>query len=161
MKPIQAALIGAGRRGIETFGAFALRNPYEIQFVAVAEPDPERRTQFARLHNIPVNRQFTSWEEFLDRSKQCEALVIATMDRLHYAPTMKALDVGYDILLEKPMSNDPLECVQMAQKAQSQQRLLMICHVLRYTPFFAASLASGSVIKPGCAKISISASKAA
>jgi hypothetical protein len=49
-----------------------------------------------------------------------------------------ALDIGYDILLEKPMSNDPAECLLMAQKAQAQQRLLMICHVLRYTPFFTA-----------------------
>ena len=137
MKPIQAALVGAGRRGIETFGGFALRNPYEIQFIAVAEPDPDRRAQFARLHNIPVKRQFTSWEDFLDRPKICEALVIATMDRLHFAPTMKALDAGYDILLEKPMSSDPKECLQMAQKAQAQKRLLMICHVLRYTAFFA------------------------
>jgi len=138
MKPIQAALIGAGGRGINTFGAFALRNPYEIQFIAVAEPNPERRAQFARLHNIPVERQFSSWEGLLDHPKLCEALVIATMDRLHYAPTMKALDAGYDILLEKPMSNVPLECQQMAQKAQANHRLLMICHVLRYTPFFAA-----------------------
>jgi len=138
MKPIQTALIGAGGRGIGTFGGFALRNPNEIQFIAVAEPDPGRRTHFARLHNIPAERQFSSWEDILDRPKLCEALIIATMDRLHHAPTIKALDSGYDILLEKPMSNVPLECQQMAQKAQANHRLLMICHVLRYTPFFAS-----------------------
>ena len=138
MKPIQVALIGAGGRGIETFGAFALRNPYEIQFIAVAEPNPERRAQFAKQHNIPADRQFTSWEDLLARPQLCEALIIATMDRLHYVPTMAALDTGYDILLEKPMSNDPSECLQMVQKAQAQNRLLMICHVLRYTPFFSA-----------------------
>jgi len=69
MKPIQAALIGAGGRGIETFGAFALRNPYEIQFITVAEPNPERRAQFARQHNIPVELQFNSWEDLLARPK--------------------------------------------------------------------------------------------
>lgn len=47
MQPIKAALIGAGRRGTSTFGGFALRNPYEIQFIAVAEPNTELRTQFA------------------------------------------------------------------------------------------------------------------
>jgi predicted dehydrogenase len=138
MKPIQVALIGAGRRGIETFGAFAQRNPHEIQFVAVAEPDSERRAHFAQLHHIPAEMQFLSWENLLNRSKICEALIIATMDQQHYAPTMAALDAGYDILLEKPMSNDPRECLQMAKKAQTQHRLLMICHVLRYTPFFTA-----------------------
>lgn len=138
MKPVQTALIGAGGRGIGTFGAFALRNPHEIQFTAVAEPDDERRAKFAKIHNIPLDRQFISWEDLLTRPKLCEALVIATMDRQHYAPTMAALDAGYDILLEKPMSNDPQECLRMAQKANAGHRLLMICHVLRYTPFFAA-----------------------
>jgi len=115
MIPIQAALIGAGRRGIETFGAFSLRNPYEISFIAVAEPDPERRAQFSKEHKIPPERQYTSWEELLDRPKLCKALVISTMDRLHFAPTMAALNVGYDILLEKPISNDLNECLQMAR----------------------------------------------
>ena len=138
MKPILAALIGAGRRGIQTFGGFALRNPYEIQFIAVAEPDAERRVQFAAQHDIPKERQFSSWEELLDRPKLCEALVIATMDQMHFAPTIAALDAGYDILLEKPMSNEPVECLRMAQQAQAEKRLLMICHVLRYTPFFTA-----------------------
>ena len=148
MKTIQAALIGAGGRGVGTFGAFALRNPNEIQFVAIAEPNRERRALFANQHNIHSKMQFSTWEELLAKPKLCEALVIATMDRMHYAPTMTALDIGYesdlavmwaysfDILLEKPMSNDPRECIRMAQKAQEQQRLLMICHVLRYTQFF-------------------------
>jgi predicted dehydrogenase len=136
MKPIQVALIGAGGRGNRTFGAFALRNPHEIEFIAVAEPNPERRALFAKQHNIPIEQQFNTWEDLLARPRLCEALIIATMDRMHYAPTMAALDLGYDILLEKPMSTDPSECLQMAKKAQTQQHLLMICHVLRYTPFF-------------------------
>lgn len=126
MKPIQAALIGAGGRGSGTFGAFATRNPNELQFIAVAEPNPERRAQFSSQHNIPERMQFSAWEDLLTQPKLCEALVVATMDRMHYAPTMAALDVGYDILLEKPMSNDPSECLRMAEKAQAQQRLLMI-----------------------------------
>lgn len=137
MKPVQAALIGAGGRGIGTFGDYALGNPHDLQFIAVAEPDPERRAYFATQHHIPTEMQFASWEELLTRPRLCPGLVIATMDRLHYAPTMRALDVGYDILLEKPMSGDPLECIRMAEKADAAGRLLMICHVLRYVPFYA------------------------
>jgi predicted dehydrogenase len=137
MKPIQGALIGAGGRGIGTFGDYALGNPHDLQFIAVAEPNRERRAYFASQHHIPPERQFDSWEEMLSRPQLCQALVVATMDRLHYAPTMRALDVGYDILLEKPMSTDPLECIRLAEKADAQGRLLMICHVLRYVPFYA------------------------
>jgi predicted dehydrogenase len=80
MKPIQTALIGAGGRGIGTFGSFALHNPHEIQFIAVAEPDHERRTQFAKLHNILTEQQFASWEDLLNRPMLREAIVIATVE---------------------------------------------------------------------------------
>ena len=136
MEKIQVALIGAGGRGIETFGGYALQNPADIQFVAVAEPDATRRTRFAALHQIPPVRQFASWEDLLEKPQLCPGIIIATMDRLHYAPTLAALQAGYDILLEKPMSTDPLECIRLAETAEAAGRLLMICHVLRYVPFF-------------------------
>jgi predicted dehydrogenase len=137
MKPVEAALIGAGGRGIHTFGGYALGNPRDLRFVAVAEPDDERRVRFAAQHQIPAERQYRTWEELLARPQMCEGLVIATMDRLHYAPTIHALDAGYDILLEKPMSPDARECIGMAERAAATGRLLMICHGLRYVPFFA------------------------
>ena len=46
-QPIQAVLIGAGQRGMNAYGPYALQHPDQIQFVAVAEPDPQRRSQFA------------------------------------------------------------------------------------------------------------------
>jgi predicted dehydrogenase len=39
-------------------------------------------------------------------------------------------------MLEKPMSPDPKECLEMEQAARDNDRLLTICHVLRYTPFW-------------------------
>lgn len=136
MKPITAALIGAGGRGIATFGGYALRYPNEIQFVAVAEPNPERLAHFADQHHITPAQQYTDWTQLLAQPRLADALVIATLDRQHFAPAMQALDLGYDILLEKPISPDPLECLALAKKAESTASLLMICHVLRYTSFF-------------------------
>ena len=34
---IQAALIGAGSRGMHAYASYALKNPHEIKFIAVAE----------------------------------------------------------------------------------------------------------------------------
>jgi len=133
---ITAALLGAGSRGRIAYGSYALKYPKEIQFVAVAEPDQTKRKLFAEEHNIPKEMQFTSWEELLTKPKLAEALLICTQDRDHFKPTMKALELGYDILLEKPMSPDPYETLQMAEKAEETKQLLTICHVLRYSTFF-------------------------
>src|SRR5258706_6771743 len=58
------------------------------------------------------------------------------MDRDHVASTATALDAGYDMLLEKPMSPVLHENVRLVQLSGEKGRLLQICHVLRYTPFF-------------------------
>lgn len=138
MKRIDAALIGAGARGAGSYGNYALKYPNEIRFIAVAEPDEAKRERFADLHHIAAELRFRSWEELLDRPRLCEALLICTQDRMHFMPTMAALELGYDILLEKPISPDPAECVQLGEVSERLGRILMICHVLRYTPFFAA-----------------------
>lgn len=133
---IKAALLGAGSRGMFAYGSYAHRYPHEIEFVAVAEPNDERRVRFAQEHGIPKERQFSSWEELLDQPKLCEALLICTQDRYHYAPTMKALDKGYDILLEKPMSPHPKEALEMAEKAEEKNRILNVCHGMRYSTYY-------------------------
>lgn len=87
-------------------------------------------------HHIPEENACAAWEEILERPKFADAVIIATQDKMHFEPTMKALEKGYHVLCEKPMSPDALECLKMGQAAKQYGRKLSICHVLRYTPFF-------------------------
>ncbi|QHT61435.1 Gfo/Idh/MocA family oxidoreductase [Paenibacillus lycopersici] len=135
---IHAAVIGAGSRGMFDLGSYALKRPNEIKFVAVAEPNEERRRKFAEMYGIAPELQFGSWEQLLAQPKLCEALLICTMDKGHFRPTMKALEAGYHILLEKPMSPDPKEALLMAEEAKRRDRILTICHSMRYSGFFRA-----------------------
>ena len=52
-KKISAILCGAGNRGKDIYGVYALQHPEDIEFVAIAEPNPIRRNEFATIHNIP------------------------------------------------------------------------------------------------------------
>ncbi len=134
--PIEAVLVGAGNRGYLVYGAYALRHPDELRFVAVAEPDAGRRERFARAHGIPAERQFRSWEELAERPRLGAALINATMDRTHYPSTLAFLEAGYHVLLEKPMATTPAHCLALARAAERRGRILQIAHVLRYAPFF-------------------------
>ena len=49
---------------------------------------------------------------------------------------MAALEAGKHVLCEKPMSYDRTELIAMGEKARQTGRVLSICHVLRYSPFF-------------------------
>lgn len=136
MQPVEAVLLGAGGRGYEAFGAFALRNPHLLKFVAVAEPLDDRRERFARAHGLPPERCFRSWEEVLAGPQLAPALVNATMDRDHIASTLAAIRSGYHILLEKPMAVTAQDCVALVNAAEAADRVLAIGHVMRYSPFF-------------------------
>ncbi len=134
--PITAVMVGAGQRGYYSYGPYALIHPDELTFVAVAEPNPERRERFARAHNIPPEYQFASWEELMAKGQIADVLFNMTMDQDHFASTVAALETGYDVLLEKPMAHTLEYNVALVRTAERTGRLLQVCHVLRYTPFF-------------------------
>ena len=126
-------LIGAGSRGM-IYGSWAVQ--HGIQIAAVAELRPDRLKSAGEALNVPEEMRFSDGKDLLALGKIADAAIIATMDRDHYGHVMAALDCGYDILLEKPISPDPGECLRIEEKANALGRKITVCHVLRYTNFF-------------------------
>ncbi len=133
---IKAILIGAGVRGANVYAPYARNHPDQLKFAAVAEPDPIRRSSFAEDYDIPKEHVYEDWREVLRKPRFADAVWICTQDRMHYEVAMLALQQGYHVLLEKPISPSPYECLQLEEAARRSNRLLTICHVLRYTPFW-------------------------
>ena len=109
MKKISVALIGAGSRG-RAYTDEMFKMPEKYQVVAVAEPIDERREYAKEKHGIADNMCFTHWDGIFNLGKIADMVIISTMDQDHFIPAMKAIELGYDILLEKPVSPDPYEC---------------------------------------------------
>ena len=128
-------VIGAGSRGT-IYGNWAFEHGIEI--AAVAEIRPDRLAEAGKLWKVPENRLFTDVKDLFALGKIADAAIVATMDRDHYGHVMAALDLGYDILLEKPISPDPRECMEIEAKANTLGKKITVCHVLRYTNFFGA-----------------------
>ena len=129
---MKIAIIGLGGRG-STYAHFTKHFGSEV--VAVCDPDVKKK-ELAITYGVPENSFFTDEEEFFKQGKIADALVIATMDTLHYRQAMKALDVGYDILLEKPIAMTLRECIEIRDKAKKLGKKVVVCHVLRYAPFY-------------------------
>ena len=135
-KTIKAILLGAGQRG-RGYCNYALSNPEELSIIGVAEPNEVRLAELGDKHKIPGSERFSTWEDVFIRDKWADVVIICTQDNMHFEPAMAAISKGYDILLEKPISPDPLECIKIAQAAEAKGIKVVVCHVLRYTPFFA------------------------
>ncbi|MGL5639712.1 MAG: Gfo/Idh/MocA family protein [Cetobacterium sp.] len=133
---LRIGVIGAGNRGKDVYANFILKNSDETEIVAVAEPNPIKRDQMIKAHGILPEYVFNSWEDFLEKDKFCDAIILATGDDMHFEPMELAMKKGYDILLEKPMSNRVEECIDIVKMAEKYGVKVMVCHVLRYTPFF-------------------------
>ena len=126
-------LIGAGQRGM-VYAQCAYEKGHEI--AAVADLDPSRRAIAQETFGIPEDRCYASGAQLLARPRMAEAAIIATMDLDHYAQAIPALEKGYHLLLEKPISPIPEEFLTIEATARRLDRRVVVCHVLRYSPFF-------------------------
>ncbi len=135
MKQFSVIVIGAGGRG-RTYAYPMCDMPDKFKIVGVADPDDTRRLDFQKDMSLPDEAVFRTWEEILSRPKMADIAIIATQDNMHYAPAMRAIELGYDLLLEKPVAPTEKECAEIANAAKKKGVKVLVCHVLRYTPFF-------------------------
>ena len=96
----------------------------------------ERLKIGADEHNVPKAFRFHSAEELLAQPKLADIAIICTQDRQHVPHAVAALRKGYDILMEKPISPFLSQLQEIVRVAREENRRVVVCHVLRYTPFF-------------------------
>jgi len=135
MKLVTAVLIGAGDRG-RAYANYALNNPDRLKIIGVADPSEASRNEVMKKHGIPETMCFSTWEEVFERKKFADAVMICTQDKIHYGPSMKSIETGYDILLEKPIAPTREECFALAGAAEVKGVKFAVCLVLRYSKFF-------------------------
>ena len=134
-KPVTCIILGAGSRG-NTYAAWSKEFPEQMRVVGVAEPIPSRQERFARMYDIPAAHRFPSWDDALAVPKFADAILITTPDQLHHGPAMRGLELGYDILLEKPIATSWQHCSDILAQHARYPRIVAVCHVLRYTTYF-------------------------
>jgi len=134
-KPLTCVLIGAGNRGW-SLSAYAAQFPDQLKIIAIAEPVKIRQEKFKKAFNIDDANIFSSWEQVFTKPKFADFVIISTIDRLHYAPAMKAMEMGYDVLLEKAVAQSWEQCQDILNQAEKYDCIVGICHVLRYSPYF-------------------------
>ena len=135
-KKLTIALAGLGNRGKDAYAPVTKLFPEEMEIVAIADIDPAKVEEVAKNYNVAPEKCFSSAEELIAQDKLADVMFITTQDRQHVAQAIPALRKGYDLLLEKPISPDLDECREIVKVAKECDRKVVVCHVLRYTPFY-------------------------
>jgi predicted dehydrogenase len=133
---LTGVLVGAGHRGI-LYAKYALKHPDELKIVGVADPNDLRRSEIVLAHKIDPQGCFRTAEALAAHPPIADAIINATMDRHHVPTSLPLLEAGYHLLLEKPIATTESDLLALRDAARRNGRIVMICHVLRYAPFYA------------------------
>ncbi|MDR0695924.1 MAG: Gfo/Idh/MocA family oxidoreductase [Christensenellaceae bacterium] len=131
---ITVSIIGLGGRG-RIYASNLKSNP-NVKIVALCELNEDILNTQGDSLGVDPDMRFTDDTEFFKKGLLSNALVIATGDRDHYSHAVSALNIGYNLLLEKPISPIKEECEEIARIATERELKVVVCHVLRYSGFY-------------------------
>lgn len=146
-QPITAVIVGAGHRAF-VYSKLAITDPDKLKIVGVADPDKIRQKKAMEMFGFPKENCFDSALELSRVPKFADAVINGTMDEQHVETSIPLLKKGYDMLLEKPFATNEKEMRELVSCVKENGNKVMICHVLRYTPFYLSikeRVASGEI----------------
>lgn len=134
-KKITVVVIGCGDRAT-TYCKEGVLNLKKMVVVAAIDPNPERLRYMQETFGVPAEKCYTDIKDVLCQGKIADCVINGTMDQYHLETAVAFLEQGYDMLLEKPIVNNKKDLLKIRDTAKEHGCKLMICHVLRYAPFY-------------------------
>jgi predicted dehydrogenase len=122
----KVVVVGAGN-----WGKNLVQNFYALDALAgVADMSPDLREKAAAA--CPGIQLYADFRDVLETD--VSALVFATPAPTHYRFAKAALEMGKDVFIEKPMTLNTEEAIELAEYADQHARILMVGHLLLYQP---------------------------
>lgn len=135
LQQVKIVVIGAGNR-TNKYLEYAVQHPERLKLVGVVEPVAIRRSLVAEKFGVPAEACFASIDDFFANPVEADAVLIGTPEDKHYEPSMRAIEAGYHILLEKPIAQTKQECLDILEASTRKGVIVGVCHVLRFHPYF-------------------------
>lgn len=124
---VHLAVVGAGY-----WGKNLVRNFYQLgalSLVCDSNPGVEQDCQ----RQYPGVKFCTRFAEAL-ADASIRAVALATPAMTHYQLARAALEAGKDVFVEKPLSLETTQGLELVELAEKRGRILMVGHILRYHP---------------------------
>jgi predicted dehydrogenase len=126
---IGVAVLGAGEWGPNLVRNFHNKQTSEVVWII----DRDAR----RLHEVHArfpDVQVGAGADQALRDPSVQAVVVATPTSTHYALAKEALEAGKHVLVEKPLTTEVKQGLELLELATSQRLILMVGHVFLYNP---------------------------
>lgn len=133
-KKISVAILGSGSRGC-AFGQEVQNDNERYELSAVCDINPKQLAKAKKLFSLSDEQIFSDEESFFSE-KRADLMVIATHDKYHARQCVRAMKMGYDVFMEKPISDSREEIYDLLKTQKETGKVVMVCHELRYGPAF-------------------------
>ena len=129
-KQFTVAILGCGSRGA-LFAELMMKMEGAYKISALCDISQAQIDKTKKLCSLTDVESFTDIDAFF-AEKRADVLAIATPDREHVREAIRALELGYNILLEKPISDSREELSALLEAYEKSGKTVIVCHELRY-----------------------------
>ena len=130
---MRVALVGTGIRGINMWGRdVAQQYANEVEFVGLCDINPGRLA-YGKQHIGVECPTFTDFEEMI-RQTQPDTVIVTTVDSTHHEFIVKGMQMGCDVITEKPMTTDAAKCQAILDTQALTRKNVIVTFNYRYSP---------------------------
>ena len=148
-RKLRIVLVGTGVRGTSFWGRRLVEEyPDILEFVGLCDSNPGR-LEYAKEYmkvDCPV---FTDFPKMMTETKP-DLVIVTTTDATHHEFIIQGLEMGSDVLSEKPMTTDEEKCQQIVDAEKKSDKNLIVGFNYRWSPYntkIKELLASGTIGK--------------
>ncbi len=133
---IKAGLLGGGEGsfiGRVHYNGAMLDGYYDL-VCGTFSSDPEKSARSAKTYHVPAERSYNTWEKMLEteaslpRDQRMEVVMITTPNHLHFPQAMMALDYGFHVICDKPVTISLQQALELEKKIQETGLIFVLTH---------------------------------
>ncbi|MFC1653211.1 Gfo/Idh/MocA family protein, partial [Planctomycetota bacterium] len=133
-KKLKIVLVGTGVRGTSFWGQRLVKQYSDIlEFVGLCDINPGR-LEYARTYMGVTCPVFTDFEAMVSTTKP-DLVIVTTMDSTHHEFVIKGLEMGCDVLTEKPMTTDEDKCQAILDAERKSHKKVIVGFNYRWSPY--------------------------
>ncbi|GAA4460268.1 Gfo/Idh/MocA family oxidoreductase [Nibrella saemangeumensis] len=129
----KVAMVGTGHRGTSMWGVPVIKEFGDIvEFVGLCDTNKGRLETAKKMLNVSCPT-FTNFEEMMRQTKP-DMLIVTTVDGTHHDFIIKGMEMGADIITEKPMTTDETKCKAILDAEKRTGKKVTVTFNYRYSP---------------------------
>jgi predicted dehydrogenase len=129
---MKLALVGTGHRGSSFWGSALLKNYGDsVRFVGLCDINPGRLSTVKKMMGVDCP-EYTDLKKMLSETKP-DCLIVTTVDSEHDNQIVTALEMGVNVITEKPMTTDEVKCKRILDAEKKSGKKVTVAFNYRHS----------------------------